>query len=346
MLIIRADASAEIGTGHVMRCLALAQAWQAAGGSVVFASYRCPGALAERLGLEGATTEEITAAPGTEADAAQTVALAKWLGAAWVVVDGYAFGVAYQEALRKAGLRVLFIDDYGHAEYYTADLVLNQNVYATAALYPNREVRTRLLLGTRYALLRKEFGPWQGWRRPVSEQARRVLITLGGSDQKNVTGRILEGVQQLNNSDIEVQVLVGASNLSAASICAQAQADLRVRVRQSVSNMPKLMAWADVGVTAGGSTCYEAALLGLPCLVTILANNQRAVAVALAAKGTVGLLGWHENLTAETAAAALQSLLASPGRRASMARAGQRLVPGSGAEHVAREMRFSSGIHD
>ncbi|MDP8237688.1 MAG: hypothetical protein P9X24_01240, partial [Candidatus Hatepunaea meridiana] len=118
-LIIRADASPSIGIGHVMRCLALAQAWQDNGGDVVYASVRLPTAIQERL-----TAESIKVLPietdDLESDADRTVDIAKDLSAEWVVVDGYKFNFDYYRRLKSAGLRILQIDDNG-GERYCAD---------------------------------------------------------------------------------------------------------------------------------------------------------------------------------------------------------------------------------
>ncbi|MGH9495154.1 MAG: PseG/SpsG family protein, partial [Candidatus Sulfotelmatobacter sp.] len=191
-LLVRADASVAIGTGHVMRCLALAQAWQDAGGQAVFASAKITDALRKRLAAESCDVAAISSPGGSFEDAAQTVALARENKCDWVVVDGYAFGPQYQQVLKAAGLKTLFVDDHGHAPPYSADVVLNQNLTATRELYSDREGQTRLLLGTRYCLLRREFADWREWQREISPVCRRLLVVMGGSDPENVTARVLE----------------------------------------------------------------------------------------------------------------------------------------------------------
>src|ERR1700733_11042670 len=156
-----------MGTGHAMRCLALAQAWQDAGGCCIFAMADVTPAV--RRKVEEASCEVVAAQAeaGSTDDATQFIRLAQERNATRVVVDGYQFGADYQRALKSAGLRILFIDDYGHAGHYSADLVLNQNVSADERLYANRESYTRLLPGPRYALLRREFNAWRDHKREI-----------------------------------------------------------------------------------------------------------------------------------------------------------------------------------
>ncbi len=179
-ILIRADATPQVGTGHVMRCLALAQAWREGGGRALVACASMTPALEARLWDEGIAVARLASDSGSAQDAAETLALARREGAAWAVVDGYGFSGEYQQAIARAGLPLLAVDDYGHADHYWAGLVLNQNLDASDALYPSREPATQLLLGTSYALLRLEFWPWRGQARPAEAIARRVLVTMGG----------------------------------------------------------------------------------------------------------------------------------------------------------------------
>src|SRR6266567_710574 len=130
-ILIRVDASVKIGTGHVMRCLALAQAWQDAGGQAVFAMAASTAAIRVRLTGESCDIVRIDSSPAADEDVRQTIALAQEIESDWIVVDGYQFGAEYQSVLKLAGGKVLFLDDYGHTRQYAADVVLNQSVSAT-----------------------------------------------------------------------------------------------------------------------------------------------------------------------------------------------------------------------
>ena len=340
MLLIRADANTHMGTGHVMRCMALAQAWQNSGGQVSLTASSLPPALTERLRAEGITLDTIAVEPGSREDAQQTAELARSLHVQWVVVDGYQFGADYQRTLKKAGLRVLFVDDYGHAGAYCADLVLNQNSYAHEGLYADRSSQTRLLLGPQYVLLRREFWPWRGWRREIPAVACKVLVTMGGSDPDNVTLRVIQVLEQIKVPSLEATVVVGGGNPHYVELEAFAQSSHHhIRVEQNVVDMPALMAWADVAVTAGGTTCYELSLMGLPALIIVLAENQRPSAAALAAAGVGWDLGWHSLIDVPAMADALGRLRADPDARIAMMRHGQALSDGHGSVRVVAELQ-------
>lgn len=296
-LLIRADASSQIGTGHVMRCLALAQAWQDRGGQCIFVMATIAPAIEKRLQSENIEVIKIETDLGSAEDAEKTITLAQQVGASWVVVDGYHFSGLYQKRLKDADLKILFIDDYGHAEHYWADIVLNQNVYAHEELYQHREAYTQLLLGTNYVLLRREFLEWQQWSREIPEIAQKILVTLGGADPENVTLKVIEALKKLDNQDLEVIVVVGGSNPHYA-ILEEATKNTKfpMNLRQNVTNMPELMAWADIAITAGGSTCWELAFMGLPSLVIILAENQRINTQILEKMEVILNLGWYEDI--------------------------------------------------
>lgn len=337
-LLIRADASAQIGTGHVMRGLALAQAWQDAGGCVTFLMSSGASALEERLKAEEMDVVHQSAQSGGADDARQTIELAKQVGAPWVIVDGYHFDATYQRQIKDAGHSLLFIDDYGHAEHYYADLVLNQNIYAGENFYVHREPHTQLLLGLRYALLRREFWTWRDWKREIAPHAHKILVTLGGSDPANATLRVIQALGQMAKDDmngLETIVVAGGSNPHYDELRHTIQTlPLSIRLERSVTNMPELMAWADIAISAAGSTCWELAFMGLPTLATAIAENQRPIATGLEQIGATINLGWHESLSSTEIAQVLSPLLVDAEKRSEMSRRGRELVDGRGAERV------------
>lgn len=334
-LLIRADGSNAIGTGHIMRCLSLAQAWRRTSGSVIFVSAEMTLSLKSRLLREGFQTAELSATPGTREDAERTIELAKCMNASWIVADSYKFGLDYQQIVKAADLRLLLLDDYGHAGKYIGDIVLNQNLSANVDLYTARAPNTRLLLGTRYALLREEFLLWRDWRREIPDHARKVLVTLGGVDSNNVTNAVLQILAGF--ADLESIVVVGGSNPHFEKLNAEiAKSKAQIRLIVGATDMPELMAWADVAVAASGATSWELAFMGLPSLLLVLADNQHAVAEALDRAGVA------HKITTECIAGELATLLTDADGRRAMCQRGRELVDAKGAGRVTACMRSAA----
>jgi UDP-2,4-diacetamido-2,4,6-trideoxy-beta-L-altropyranose hydrolase len=289
---------------------------------------------------ESVETSTISAPPGTEEDVSQTIELARQLAAAWVVVDGYQFGADYQRTLKSAGFKILFLDDYGHAGDYCADLLLNQNVSADESAYERREPYTRLLLGPRYCLLRREFNGWRGWRRQVAPSGHRVLVTMGGSDPENVTERAVAALNLIEDDKLEATVVVGGSN-ARSELLERTVAGFgkkKIVVRRDVSNMAELMEWADVAVSGAGSTCWEMCQLGLPALLFDLAENQTPVARELDRRGCSIHLGGPREVSSDELAGRIERLLRSREDREAMSLRCQDLVDGEGATRVVAAM--------
>jgi len=332
-LVIRADASPQIGAGHVMRTLALAQAWLARGGGATLVG-AVSGGILERVRGCGV---EVVAEP---LDAHRLLDLLEEKGGrSWLVLDGYHFDAGYVAVVRGAGYPLLFVDDNAEWPLYEADLVLNQNVYAEGLDY-RAAPHTGLLLGTRYALLRSEFLDWRGQERTFPDMGRRVLVTLGGSDPENVTERVLEGLASIPGAGLEVRAVVGHANPHLESLERfRERSGLRLELLRSVDDMPSLMAWADLAVTAGGSTAWELAYMGLPaCLVTI-AENQRRNVETLHERGAGIGCGWSHELEPRELGQVVGALAADPARRRAMSEIGRRLVDGRGADRVIDAMR-------
>ena len=343
-ILIRADAGVEIGTGHVMRCLALAQAWQDAGGKAVFAMAESTVAIRERLMAERIEVRGIGGAVGSLADAGGTAEFGRASGADWVVLDGYRFSADYQRRIRESGAKVLWIDDNGHAEHYFADVVVNQNVHARESLYRNREAGCRLLLGPRYAMLRREFFEWREWKREIRARGARVLVTLGGSDPGNATLAVVEALRLAGIEDLEGVIVIGGSNPHAESIARAAEGLAgSIRLLRNATNMPELMAWADVAISAAGATCWEMCLMGLPAVVIEVAENQRNIAEQLGRLGIAIHAGGAHRVSTVGLSEETTKLLLSAERREEMSRKGRELVDGLGAVRVVREMQEEAG---
>ncbi|MGO8998598.1 MAG: UDP-2,4-diacetamido-2,4,6-trideoxy-beta-L-altropyranose hydrolase [Polyangiaceae bacterium] len=331
-LVVRADAGPTTGVGHVMRCLALAHAFVTSGGPVTFVT-ACSVASVRRRIAEIARLVDVPAAYPDPRDAECLATVLTASPGARLVVDGYHLDSSYQRRFRDMAGVLLVVDDYAHLPSYSADLIVNPNIDADAARYPPD---ARLLLGPTYAMLRPEFAPFIGRARPTAARVRKVLVTFGGGDTTDVTRIACEALAALGDVDLHARVVVGAESTALTKIARASTT--RIELMGPTDEMPALMAWADMAVCAGGVTCWELALLGVPAVAVCLADNQRGNVNGLARAGVIRSVGDVDALTSESLASALRDLMDGVLEREEMGRRGRELIDGRGAERVARAL--------
>ncbi|MCP4668342.1 MAG: UDP-2,4-diacetamido-2,4,6-trideoxy-beta-L-altropyranose hydrolase [Deltaproteobacteria bacterium] len=338
-LVIRADATTQIGTGHVMRCMALAQAWQDRGSQVTFLSHCESDSLYRRITDEGFSFISIQRSHPDPSDLYMTLeslsAMSSELSSdIWLVLDGYHFTPQYQKAIRNGGKRLLVIDDYNHLPHYHADILINQNIGASSISYIC-DPDTIRLLDCKYALLRREFLKHKDRSREISKKAKKVLVTLGGADPENVTLKVIQGLNQLNDKGIEVKIVVGPSNPNIQSLWKELSlSTFSFELLTSTNEMPDLMAWADIAVSGGGTTCWELAFMGVPTLVITIAENQKAVGLGLQSAGAAIDLGESDTIDIANFAMILNELLFDFARRDEISINAMRLVDGKGTNRL------------
>ncbi len=335
-LFIRADATTQIGTGHVMRCIALAQAWQDKGGDVTFLSHCESDGLRQRILDEGFRFIPIEYAYPHTSDLEKTLSVLsdERENSGWLVLDGYHFDASFQKAIRDKGIRLLVIDDMNHLSHYHADILLNQNIHAMDLKYSCDE-DTILLMGCKYVMLRREFIKYQEWKRVIPEKAAKILVTMGGSDPDNVTLKVIQALNLMDDAELEVRFVVGPANPNLESIRKElSKSDFAYTILSNVKNMPELMAWADVAISAAGSTCWELAFMGLPSLMFILAENQEDTAMGLD-KHKVGInQGWHNKISDVKISRTIFNLLTDDNLYHQISENGKALVDGKGANRI------------
>jgi UDP-2,4-diacetamido-2,4,6-trideoxy-beta-L-altropyranose hydrolase len=346
ILLFRSDAGPEIGTGHVMRCLALAQAWQSVGGTGVFLSQCASVSLRQQIESSGVGFIPLEASYPHPSDPATTLeVLSRLTGdrSAWVVLDGYHFDVRYQTSIRASGCRLLVIDDTNHLPEYDADILLNQNVGAENLSY-NCPPETVLLRGPSNVLLRHEFWGRGGVPRAQPDLAQKILVTMGGGDPGNMTLRALQALESAELGDLEVVAVIGASNPHYESVATNAcKSKVPIRLVRNATNMPELMAWADVAVSAAGSTTWELAYMGVPEVLVVLAENQRAIAEGLHDAGVAVNLGSAHQVTEHQIVGTIRRILHNSDVRREMSSRGISMVDGRGATRICQSIITSGG---
>lgn len=339
-VIVRADVTVEIGTGHLMRCRSFAQRLKEFGVSAEFLMAQCPDELKKILIDEGFDFVRVNCVPGSNEDAKFTAKAAA--EADWIIVDGYHFDGSYQKTLKSAGTRVLFLDDYGHCREYTADTVLNQNMYATSTMYREKAPHSKILAGPKYALLRAEFAVRRPGNRRVPRIAKNILVTLGGSDKGNLTARVVRALDQSRFKNLEVRVVVGAINQHAEEImdiCAESKK--KMKVLMSVGNMAEMMDWADLAISAGGTTAYELANTTTPAVMLVTADNQRLNAAEFRKRGFAQIVEDPFKVADDELTECFDSIMSSSETRKKMVARLKKVVDGHGSERVLMNMEGS-----
>jgi UDP-2,4-diacetamido-2,4,6-trideoxy-beta-L-altropyranose hydrolase len=358
-ILIRADASVQIGTGHVMRCLTLADELCGRGAEVIFVCREFDGNLCGYIEEKGYVVHRLPVSNVQEQNIESSLKHAAWLGAGWqtdarqveeiikglaapldwLVVDHYALDERWERFLRPYVKKIMVIDDLAD-RLHDCDLLLDQNFYENLESRYDKLVtpRCKKLLGPKYVLLRPEFREARKNLRKRDGHVKRIMIFFGGSDPTNETAKALEAIRMLNRPNIAVDVVVGAFNPH-RKVNEQIASDLPDCTRHfNVEGMAALMAGADLAVGAGGTTVWERCVLGLPSLVTTVAENQERAVSDMAESGYLLFLGRSEAVSVDSLYHALEIALQSSWLLISFARKTQSLVGGTGTKRVAQDI--------
>jgi UDP-2,4-diacetamido-2,4,6-trideoxy-beta-L-altropyranose hydrolase len=350
---IRADASLQMGTGHVMRCLTLADTLQQCGGRVRFVSRYMTPHLQAMLAEHGHELVFIHAA--SDAGEIDELDHAEWLGTSqaqdaqdtlhalsdrhwdWLIVDHYALDARWESMLRGAARSIGVIDDIADRRH-DCDILLDQNIqHAGGGPYAGKVPdRCELLLGPRFALLRDEFRALRDKVRPRTGPVGRVLIFLGGVDADNYTGRVLDAYASLGIAGVRVDVVIGLQHPERARL--EAECSERGFVcHVQTTRMAELMADADLAIGAGGSATWERCCLGVPTLALCVAENQRKLIADAAYEGLL-YAPRVDNEWTTAVARHVKALIENPSLRNYISRRGMDAVDGRGAQRVAARM--------
>jgi UDP-2,4-diacetamido-2,4,6-trideoxy-beta-L-altropyranose hydrolase len=329
-ILFRADAGKKIGSGHLMRCLGLAQYLRDQGAVCLLLTTGREEPAVDRWREEEINVKEHQAERGSLEDAAVTLAAAVECAAQWIVADGYDFGVVWQRAAKEGGARLLCFDDLGGASF-AADLVVNQNPGAQDLSYDMDGGEA--LAGPGYVVLRRDL---RRLKREAPSTPPHLLVTFGGYDEDNLA---LAAMRELVGLETPFAATVICSaderGLGEAQAFAASHSNL-FSVLPPTDILP-LMAAADLALCAGGTTALELASLGIPMVLVTVAINQELGAAALAEAGCARLAGRGVGALGP-AARLLGDLLRDFAAREDMSRAGTILADGEGVTRIAGAM--------
>lgn len=353
LIVIRADASQFIGSGHIMRCLTLAARLRVQGAEISFVCQDLPGNLSEYIRSQG---YEVHLLPGDEAcdlllkrpeqawletawksDAEQTMGVLKKYGRTidWLIVDHYGFDHHWQSCLRGTVCQIMVIDDLAN-RHHDCDVLLDQNYYHNAAdryhgLIPKN---CSLFLGPHYLLLRDEFYKAQKGMRIRTGEVSNILVFYGGADTTNETEKCLTGLSDYISSKLEINVVTGQSNSNKERIKQICSSRQNLYYHCQVLNIAELMNKADLAYGAGGSTTWERCFLGLPSIVTVTAVNQIETTQAVSDLGAIWNLGWYEEVNTASVARVAKRLFMEPRKIVAMQERALKLMEVKGSAGI------------
>jgi UDP-2,4-diacetamido-2,4,6-trideoxy-beta-L-altropyranose hydrolase len=356
----RTDSSSQIGTGHVVRCLTLADALREQSVECQFVCREHVGNSMDHIRSRG---YELHALPKADAKGSfdSDLAHASWLGVHWqtdadqtrqalgnevldwLVVDHYALDHRWESALRSSCKRIMAIDDLADRKH-DCDLLLDQNYGSSVERYrglvPSDCAQCH---GPEYALLKPVYAERRA-QLPVRDgQVRRVLIYFGGgADTANLTHLAVQAFQAPELAHIELDIVVGASYAYQSSLEGLVAQRGKATIHQQIPDLADLMANADLAIGAGGATTWERCCMGLPSIVISIAENQRPACEALSADKQIEYLGHVDQVTSEMIRDRVLSLLKKPDSLRDMTEGVMRLVDGSGTDRILNEIRAIS----
>ncbi|MEK4825818.1 UDP-2,4-diacetamido-2,4,6-trideoxy-beta-L-altropyranose hydrolase [Niallia sp. FSL W8-0951] len=308
-VVIRADASYLIGSGHVMRCLTLAHMLREEGIKVSFICNKAEGDLSELIIQQGFNVYLNLIDDSKKTD--HVVEILKKINCDLLIIDHYQIDIKWEKEIRCnfPNIKIMVIDDLANRKH-DCDILLDQNYVKD---FTNRYVKLvpkecKQLLGPKYLLLRPEFYKKGTGKQKKDKQVHDILIFYGGSDPTNETDKAINALSDLDTSKIKVHVVTGQSNINKEHIREKCEMNGYYYYLQ-IDYLADLMRQADLSLGAGGVTMWERCYLGLPTIVTIVEENQRASVVAASQYGAIWNMGWHTEVKENDLSHMLENIL-------------------------------------
>jgi UDP-2,4-diacetamido-2,4,6-trideoxy-beta-L-altropyranose hydrolase len=328
-LVICADVNSQIGIGHMMRCITLADSWKKNGGRcLIFGKIEAP-SLRDRLLANGYEFFEISSEPASIVLRLKNLKISN----AWVILDGYHFGPELHDDLINLGLCVLCIDDGAKLSRYPAQVILAQD--GDILSYHHKAPPSSLILsGPLYRLLRQGIVE-KSKKKGVSSNNAVILVTFGGADTKNFTLTLVKVLDKILNKDDYVIIILGSVNKHRDSVVqALEKVAYEYELLQDVEDMSELYFRADLAISSAGGTAWEIAAAGLPAVLISVTDNQKPGADFLARVGAAIRLDEPSEIYSKSFASQFKNLLSDKQKRVAMSEVGRNLCDRKGSQRV------------
>lgn len=354
-VVIRADASSNIGSGHIMRCLTLAMSLKKFGFKVSFACADLTGNLVPFIKTKGF---EVVLLPVPDAlKLLQTPPEYRWQAdhqqkdakfvtqhfqsesTDLIIVDHYGLDVIWHQTIRMLNAKLVVIDDLINREL-DCDMVINPNVIALSTdPYQGliKKVNCRNLTGPHYALLRPEVYELAHQKRPTSGSNKQVCVFLGYIDPDNVTGKVIEGLLKLRTK-VSIHLILNPLHPNFEALLQQAAEHNNITTYTKFVELIGLFKKCDVVVGAGGGASWERCCLGIPSIQVALTENQVAVCEQLSQQKAIKYLGQGRDITADDVFQVTEMLLSDDVQYQLIADSARNLVDGLGVHRVIAEI--------
>jgi len=338
----RADASTYIGTGHIIRCLALADELNRRGDRIYFVCRKEKEDLIELIEKRGYKVFSLPKGINIGIDKEMTGTFLQRIPGVidWLIVDHYDIGISWESFQRDYVRNIMVIDDLANRKH-DADVLLDQQHNTNKLRYDNIVPSDCIkLLGTEFAIIRPQFCKVRESLRDREGDIKRIFIFMGGSDSKNLTCLALNAIKRINFPEISIDIVIGSLNQYHKDIERLANKIPNTSIHYNVENMAELMAASDLAVGSGGTTTWERCCVGLPTIMLTSAENQLTIAEELSKGGYVVYVGWHRSIVENDIYEKLLFLLKNKELVKQLSLKVKRLVDGKGTMRVVNKLIY------
>ena len=334
-LFIRVDASPEIGIGHIMRCLTLAQELKNNFDKIIFLTQKNSSDFIETIMKN--EFEVIFISANNDSDIIKNIVTTNSVNKNFLLIDHYNVDSNFESSLKNTFEKIFVIDDLANRKH-DCDLLIDQNYYRDLNQRYEKLIQngTITLLGPKYAIIRPEFRKINKKAIKKNSQIKKILVSFGGSDPTNECKKALDALCSIENSKFEIVVVAGIYNHKFEQLKKLYEKYSNIKIYRHVNDLSRLMLNSDLFIGAGGTTTWERFYMGLPSIVTIISDDQRESIEFLSDMGHIINLGLAKNVTSKTYVQTLQK--PNFDLVYNMSLHNQKLVDGNGSNRIKKQI--------